>query len=69
MGFFVRHYADEAQQQRDSKMTPDKNGVLYPRSGTLGGCTAHNAMITVYPHNSDWDYIATITGDASLEQR
>ncbi|MFO1368533.1 MAG: GMC family oxidoreductase N-terminal domain-containing protein [Marinagarivorans sp.] len=63
--FFVRHYADEAQQQRDSKMTPDKNGVLYPRSGTLGGCTAHNAMITVYPHNSDWDYIATITGDAS----
>jgi len=22
-------------------------GILYPRSGTLGGCTAHNALITV----------------------
>ena len=25
------------------------NGVLYPRAGTLGGCTAHNAMIFVVP--------------------
>ena len=32
---------------------------------TLGGCTAHNAMILVYPHNADWDHIAEITGDAS----
>jgi choline dehydrogenase len=63
--FFVRHYANDEQQRRDSKMTPEQNGVLYPRSGTLGGCTAHNAMITVYPHNSDWDYIAEITGDNS----
>lgn len=29
-------------------------GILYPRAGTLGGCTAHNAMITIYPHESDW---------------
>jgi len=35
--------------------------ILYPRAGTLGGCTAHNAMITVYPHNSDWDKLAEIT--------
>ena len=41
------------------------DGVLYPRAGTLGGCTAHNAMITVYPHNADWDYIETLTGDKS----
>ena len=27
---------------------PDKGGIFYPRAGTLGGCTAHNAMITVY---------------------
>ena len=33
------------------------------RAGTLGGCTAHNAMIFVYPHNADWDYIAGLTGD------
>jgi choline dehydrogenase len=39
--------------------------VLYPRAGTLGGCTAHNAMIMVYPHNPDWDDIAKIVGDQS----
>ncbi|KAL0932153.1 choline dehydrogenase [Colletotrichum truncatum] len=40
-------------------------GTLYPRSGTLGGCTAHNALIAVYPHRSDFDYIAGLTGDQS----
>ncbi|WP_414541842.1 GMC family oxidoreductase [Nostoc sp. CCY0012] len=63
--FFVKHYSDETQQRRDSKFSPEHQGILYPRAGTLGGCTAHNAMITVYPHNSDWDKIAEITGDAS----
>ena len=41
------------------------DGVLYPRAGTLGGCTAHNAMILVYPHNADWNQLADLTGDAS----
>lgn len=63
--YFVRHYADDEQQRRDGKFTPERNGVLYPRSGTLGGCTAHNAMITIYPHNSDWDEIVRLTGDLS----
>lgn len=40
-------------------------GILYPRSGTLGGCAAHNAMITIYPHDSDWTYIQELTGDDS----
>ncbi|KAF6832699.1 choline dehydrogenase [Colletotrichum musicola] len=40
-------------------------GTLYPRSGTLGGCTAHNALIAVYPHASDFEYIASLTGDDS----
>ncbi|KAH7304443.1 alcohol dehydrogenase [Stachybotrys elegans] len=40
-------------------------GVLYPRSGTIGGCAAHNALITVYPHASDWNKIAALTGDSS----
>jgi choline dehydrogenase len=40
-------------------------GTLYPRTGTLGGCTAHNALITVYPHESDFEYISTLTGDGS----
>ena len=63
--FFVRHYDDRAQQERDDKFRPEQDGVLYPRSGTLGGCTAHNAMITVYPHDADWDGIAAATGDPS----
>src|SRR5947199_5665249 len=68
--FFVRHYTDQAQQQRDPKYRETwdgkrVDGVLYPRAGTLGGCTAHNAMILVYPHNADWDGIAELTGDPS----
>ncbi|RDW64409.1 uncharacterized protein DSM5745_09820 [Aspergillus mulundensis] len=38
-------------------------GILYPRSGTLGGCTAHNAMITIYPYERDWDDLAALTGN------
>jgi choline dehydrogenase-like flavoprotein len=68
--FFVRHFADQEIQQRDSKYYETWNGkrvdgVLYPRAGTLGGCTAHNAMIFVYPQDSDWDEIAKLTGDPS----
>jgi choline dehydrogenase len=68
--FFVRHYADDARQHQDHKYVPDYNGkpvdgVWYPRAGCLGGCTAHNAMIIVYPHNDDWDYVANLTGDSS----
>lgn len=44
-----------------SRSTP--LGIWYPRTGTLGGCAAHNAMITIYPHQSDWNNIASITGD------
>lgn len=61
--YFVNHYADPARQKRDAKCQPA--GILYPRAGTLGGCTAHNAQIFLYPHESDWDGIATLTGDES----
>jgi choline dehydrogenase len=63
--FFVRHYANQAQQERDPKFVREQNGIWYPRAGALGGCTAHNAMILVYPNNSDWDQIADLTGDPS----
>lgn len=63
--YFVRHYRDQTQQARDSKFTPERDGVLYPRGGTLGGSTAVSAMITIYPHNSDWDQIAETLDDAS----
>lgn len=68
--FFVRHYASEEQQRRDPNYVEEiddrrVDGVLYPRAAALGGCTAHNAMIFVYPHNTDWDGIAELTGDDS----
>ncbi|KAH7324271.1 choline dehydrogenase [Stachybotrys elegans] len=79
--FFVRHYADEERQARDFKTSYDTpngeytglnppedavmKGTLYPRTQALGGCTAHNALITVYPHRSDFEYLAELTGDDS----
>jgi choline dehydrogenase len=66
--FWVRHFTDDALQKKDLKHRVDSRGepsVLYPRAGCLGGCTAHNAMITVYPHNEDWDSLARLTDDLS----
>lgn len=40
-------------------------GILYPRVGSLGGCSSHNALITTYPYESDWEYLQEITGDDS----
>jgi choline dehydrogenase len=65
--YFVRHYDDDKLQHSDPNYCIWRDGVLYPRAGTLGGCTAHNAMILVYPHNEDWNYIARLTGDPSWE--
>ena len=62
--YFVRHYASDDRQRKDTKRNTDGR-IWYPRAGTLGGCTAHNAMITVYGHESDWDRIAQLTGDQS----
>jgi choline dehydrogenase len=61
--FFVHHY--DRNEQRDPKYREQPGGVLYPRAGTLGGCTAHNAMIAMVPHDSDWNAIADLTGDES----
>jgi choline dehydrogenase-like flavoprotein len=62
--YFIEHYADAAQAGRDWKRCKTR-GVLYPRAGTLGGCTAHNAMIFITPQASDWRGIAELTGDES----
>ena len=40
-------------------------GIWYPRAGTLGGCTQHNGLMTVYPHEDDWTQIQRLTGDQS----
>ena len=66
--FYVKHYKSPAQQARDPKTVPGK-GILYPRGSTLGGSTAHDAMLFVYPHDKDWDDIAETTGDRSWGAR
>jgi choline dehydrogenase len=43
----------------------EKKGLLYPRTGALGGCTVHNALLMVQATSKDWNDIATLTGDAS----
>jgi choline dehydrogenase len=63
--YFVRHYSDDERGRRDPKFVADRGGVWYPRAGTLGGCTAHNAMITIAGPRSDWDAIAAELGDPS----
>jgi choline dehydrogenase-like flavoprotein len=68
--YWVRHYSSQERQIQDRKYRElwggeRVDGVLYPRTGALGGCTAHNAMIMVYPHNKDWDDLAELTGDPS----
>jgi choline dehydrogenase-like flavoprotein len=76
--FFVRHYTDDKRQLQDSKIYPKRGpgqpvpdpasreqGIFYPRAAAIGGCTAHNAMITIYPHNEDWEYLRKLTGDES----
>ncbi|KAH7324019.1 GMC oxidoreductase-like protein [Rhexocercosporidium sp. MPI-PUGE-AT-0058] len=42
-----------------------KLGVYYPRAGTLGGCSTHNAMVAALPSNSDWQNVVDLTGDKS----
>lgn len=59
--FYVRHYTDTAAH--GSQWVPERQGVLYPRSSTLGGCTAHNALVTMYPNHSDFDHLTALTGD------
>ncbi len=66
--FFVDHYTNNPA--RDWKYHtegsyPGAPGIFYPRASGLGGCTTHHAMITVYPHESDWDKIAKNVKDDS----
>jgi choline dehydrogenase len=71
--YYVQHYACRTRQQRDKRNYLNgcqvdgepRYGIFYPRAGTLGGCTAHYAMIFTSPHNSDWKHIEKITGDRS----
>ncbi|RZA15238.1 MAG: hypothetical protein EOP10_26720 [Proteobacteria bacterium] len=62
--YYVNHFKKDADNKADTKYVAGK-GILYPRAGTVGGCTAHNAMITVYPLKRDWDQMGEDVGDKS----
>ena len=63
--YFVRHYDDLAQSRRDSKWVEDRKGIFYPRATGIGGCTVHNAMVTLSGPADDWDAIASLVDDRS----
>ena len=72
--FFVKHYGTLPHgvardpkchpQDRDPEKPPPE-GIFYPRSSGVGGCTVHNAMITIAGPDSDWEDLADFVGDDS----
>jgi choline dehydrogenase len=62
-----RHQLNYFVNQRGETPThaTDETGVYYPRAQGLGGCSIHNAMITICGPSEDWDEIAELTGDMS----
>ena len=66
--FFVKHY-DAPPAGADPKwhhsQDPTRDGIFYPRAAGLGGCTIHNAMITIAGPDSDWEDLADFVGDDS----
>lgn len=73
--FFVKHFDHDPDRSRDWKKHPmpgdppptrrDEEGIFYPRAQGVGGCTIHNAMITICGPPEDYDEIAEATGDES----
>lgn len=49
----------------DPPQDAERLGIFYPRTAALGGCAEHNALITVYPAEADWQYMEQLTGDSS----
>jgi choline dehydrogenase-like flavoprotein len=69
--FFVEHYATPPTGEDPKRYRPkpgepkDWNGIFYPRSSGIGGCTVHNAMITIAGPDSDWEDLADYLVDDS----
>lgn len=59
--YFVRHYTQTSAH--GSSWVAERQGVLYPRASALGGCTAHHAMVTMYPPHSTFADLEALTGD------
>lgn len=62
--FWVRHYTDAAAH--GPTFITERGGVLYPRAASVGGCTAHHAMLMLLPDPKDWNDLARSTGDPSF---
>ena len=63
--YFVRHYGSLERSRRDWKWREEEGGIFYPRATGIGGCTVHNAMVTLSGPADDWDAIASIVDDQS----
>jgi choline dehydrogenase-like flavoprotein len=68
--FFVQHYADPPDGPGlpagpDPKARAEDGRIFYPRAAALGGCTVHNAMITITGADADWDDLAVFLRDDS----
>jgi choline dehydrogenase len=69
--FFVKHFDEDPDGSLDPKVhrpanaRRDERGIFYPRAQGVGGCTIHNAMITICGLSEDWDEIAEATEDES----
>lgn len=74
--YFVDHFSGENEDRNPRRhqndpeehkaINPhDEEGVFYPRGQGIGGCTIHNAMVTICGPSEDWDEIAEQMRDPS----
>ena len=77
--YFVEHYERKGTKLPDGLSEDPKwhhhnpangedethEGIFYPRATGIGGCTIHNAMITIAGPDADWDELADLLGDDS----
>lgn len=75
--FFVDHYERQGDDKQLPPGIPEdpkwhrkgpaednsQEGIFYPRASGVGGCTIHNAMITIAGSDADWDELANFLGD------
>jgi choline dehydrogenase-like flavoprotein len=63
--YSVEHFEEPPVPDDTKRNKKGFPGIFYPRATGLGGCTIHNAMITVLGPDKDWNEIAEFTGDDS----
>ena len=66
--FFVKHYTNpptgvDPKAHPRGGDPPGREGIFYPRSSGIGGCTVHNALITIAGPDADWEDLADFLGD------